>query len=233
MAEDVLILIPGLLCDEAAWRPMIEALRSPVTVVVADCTRQATITAMADDILSRYSGQFMVAGHSMGGRVALEIVRLAPERVTKLALLDTGIHPRREGEEVKRQELVDLAYSQGMAALAAKWLPPMVHPARVEDETLIAPLTRMVERMTPEIHERQIKALLGRPDAAPGLRDIKVPTVLVVGRQDAWSPLGQHEAMLPLIAGARLQVIEDAGHFAPVERPREVAAALDEWIATN
>jgi pimeloyl-ACP methyl ester carboxylesterase len=154
---------------------------------------------------------------------------MTPERVEKLALIDTGVHPKKDGEDQRRQVLVDLGYTAGMAELAAQWLPPMVHPDRHDDAALMGALLAMVERMSPQLHERQIKALLGRPDAEPGLSAITCPTLLMVGRQDAWSPLAQHEAMLPNLKNARLVVIEDAGHFAPIERPDAVAAALADW----
>lgn len=231
MGEERLVLIPGLLSDRAAWQPVVDAMQDVCDVYVADCSTQSSIGQMARDVLDAVPGRLNVAGHSMGGRVALEMFRIAPDRVARLALVDTGVHARKPGEEIKRQELVDLAYNNGMAALAARWLPPMVHADRLDDASLMQPLTDMVERMTPELHERQIAALLGRPDAQPILSDISVPTALVVGRQDAWSPLAQHEAMQQAIRGSRLHVIEDAGHFAPVERPAAVAVALDAWLA--
>ncbi|SMD01418.1 alpha/beta hydrolase [Rhizobium sp. RU36D] len=233
MADQTLVLIPGLLCDGAAWQPVVDRLEADMAIVIADCSTQDSITQMAVDTLDAVEGSLAVAGHSMGGRVALEMVRLAPDRICRMALLDTGVHPRKPGEEVKRQELVDLAYREGMRALAAKWLPPMVHPDRLTDETLMAPLTAMVERMTPELHERQIKALLDRPAAEPVLQKIAVPTALIVGRQDAWSPLAQHEAMQTHIRHASLDVIEDAGHFAPVERPEPVACVLKAWMRSH
>jgi pimeloyl-ACP methyl ester carboxylesterase len=233
MASETLVFVPGLLCDRAAWQRVIERLDSGLDVVVADCSSQTSIPHMAQDALDAAQGMLAIAGHSMGGRVALEMIRMAPERIARIALLDTGVHARKPGEESKRQELVDLAYQEGMAALAARWLPPMVHPDRLDDKTLMAPLAAMVERMSPELHERQIRALLDRPAAEPVLRKITVPTALVVGRQDAWSPLAQHEAMLAHIPQAILHVIEDAGHFAPVERPVQVARALDAWIKTQ
>lgn len=134
------------------------------------------------------------------------------------------------GEEAKRQEVVDLAYAQGMSALAAKWLPPMVHPDRHLDADLMGTLTQMVERMSPELHERQITALLNRPDAVSGLGDIACETLLIVGRQDAWSPVDQHEAMLPHLRNARLAVVEDAGHFVPIEQPEAFGALLEKWL---
>ena len=175
----------------------------------------------------------MVIGHSMGARAALEMVRLAPERIERLVLLDTGTHPRREGEEASRQVLVDLAYRSGMAALADRWLPPMVDEARTGDPALMEPLRAMVLRATPEQHERQIRALLGRPDARPLLPTITCPTLVMVGRQDRWSPLAQHEEIAALIPGAELVVIENSGHMSPVEQPEAVSQALLRWLGLD
>lgn len=224
-----LFLLPGLLCDEYVWRPQIAGLSVPCRV--ADFRGFDSLTAMAQSVLDQAPQRFAVAGHSMGGRVALEIMRLAPKRVTKLALLDTGIHPTRPGEAEKRQVLVDLADQKGMNALAKAWLPPMVHPDRTNDQALMAPLTAMVERMTPEIFSKQIRALLNRRDAAPVLPTIACPTLVAVGRQDGWSPVEQHQQIADIIPGAKLVVFEECGHMSTVESPEAVTAALKDWLS--
>lgn len=221
-----IILIPGLLCDASVWAHQIAALRPYGDVVVADCSGRDSIVAMAQDALALRTGPIAVVGHSMGARVAFEMVRLAPDRIVRLAVLDTGAHPAREDEPAKRQALLDLADREGMAALAARWLPPMVREDRAGDEALMAPLRAMVERATPEQHHRQIRALLGRPDARPLLPTIACPTLVMVGREDRWSPLAQHEEIAAAIPGAELVVIERSGHMAPVEQPQQVTDAL-------
>ncbi|MCC2113842.1 MAG: alpha/beta hydrolase [Hyphomicrobiales bacterium] len=234
MADDTqttLVLIPGLLCDAVVWQHAVDRFEPEMRVSVADLSSQDSITDMARDTLAANPGPLCVVGHSMGARVALEMYRLAPERIEKLALLDTGVHPRVESEVARRKYRVDLAYSQGMSALAADWLPPMVHPDRHGDAGLMGALTAMVERMTPELHERQIRALLNRPDASTMLAEITVPTLVLVGREDAWSPVDQHAEMAEILPDAQLVVIEDAGHFAPIERPEAVTAALERWLA--
>ncbi len=225
-----IIFLPGLLCDGSVWAAQVEALRTVADVALADFSTQNSITAMAETALALREGPLVVVGHSMGARVALEMVRLAPGRVERLALLDTGAHPRREGEEASRQVMLDLADTQGMAALADRWLPPMVHEARVGDAALMEPLRAMVLRSTPEQHRRQIRALLDRPDARPLLPTITCPTLVMVGRQDRWSPLAQHEEIAAAIPGAKLVVIEDSGHMSPVEQPGAVTDALVEWL---
>ncbi|MGB2489279.1 MAG: alpha/beta fold hydrolase [Candidatus Puniceispirillaceae bacterium] len=219
-----IILIPGLLCDAFAWQGILAHL--PVDTYIADNTRQTTITAMAETCLEETKGALRVAGHSMGARVVLEMVRLEPNRIEKMALLDTGIHGLKEGEREKRQAIIDYAHEYGMQALAQRWLPPMVYEGNHNNKELMDGLHAMVLRMTPEIHERQINALVNRPDAKTHLPNITCPTLLMVGRQDLWSPISQHEDMQNCIKGSVLEIIEDAGHFAPCEQPQHTAASL-------
>ncbi len=220
------LLIPGLLCDETTWAPV----RERIPAEVADLSTQDSITQMARDCLDRYPGLLRVAGHSMGARVAMEMAHIAPERIERLALLDTGIHPLKEGETAKREEIVRFAYDNGMEALAARWLPPMVYEANQQNAALMQSLTDMVLRKNPDLHARQINALVYRPDASAYLAGITCPVLLVVGRQDQWSPVAQHQDMLRLLPDARLEIIENAGHFAPVEQPDVVAGLLAEFL---
>jgi pimeloyl-ACP methyl ester carboxylesterase len=225
-----LYFLPGLLCDHAAWAPQIEVLTGQgIECHVADYQASNTITAMAETVLDHAPDRFALAGHSMGARVAIEIVRLAGSRVDRLALLDTGIHPRQPGEAEKRHALVALARAEGMGALAAKWSPPMVHPDRLGDQALMASLTRMVERKTPDIFAAQVNALLERPDAAAVLGTVRCPVLVGVGRQDAWSPPAQHEEIAEATK-AELVIFENSGHMAPVEAPEAVTVALAKWL---
>lgn len=224
------LLIPGLLCDDFVWRSVLSRIRErPVSI--ADVTRQPTITAMARELLELHQGSHIVIGHSMGGRVAMEMARQEPERVLALGLLNTGIHPKRDGEEAKRQAMIDLAYGGGMAALADAWLPGMINASAPPDLGLMAELRAMVQRMTPQIHERQLRALLSRPDASRSIGSFSGPMLLVVGRDDVWSPIAQHQDIQLLCPQAHLEIIENAGHFAPVEQPDLVADLLAGWIA--
>jgi pimeloyl-ACP methyl ester carboxylesterase len=225
-----IVLLPGLLCDASLWAAQVAALKAHADVTVADLSPFDSLVDMARAALALKDGPIVAVGHSMGGRAALEMVRLAPERIVKLGLLDTGAHPRRDGEEASRQALVDLAFEKGMGALADKWLPPMVHEARTRDESLMAPLTAMVARATPEQHRRQIRALLDRPDARPYLPTISCPTLVMVGRQDRWSPLAQHQEIAAAIPNSELVVIEDSGHMAPLEQPEQVSRELLRWL---
>ena len=228
--RQVVFLLPGLLCDDAVWRAQANLLSEIHEVRVPHFFGYDSIPAMARAVLAMAPARFSLAGHSMGARVAIEVVAQAPERVERLALLDTGVHDVRPGERETRQELVDLAYARGMEALAARWIPPMLAPARAGDAVLMAEISAMVCRATPLIFERQIRALLTRPSALAVLPRIACPVSVIVGRQDGWSPVSQHEEIVAAVPGARLTLIEDCGHMAPLEQPGAVGDILAEWL---
>jgi pimeloyl-ACP methyl ester carboxylesterase len=237
MAEGkhALVMLPGLLCDSSVWQHQLAALGE-----LADCTSiewgaEDSLVEMARTALRQAPGRFSLAGHSMGGRVALEVFRLAPDRVLRIALFDTGYQARPRGaageeEERGRLALLAIARSQGMRAMAAEWLPPMIHPDRRTDLALVNTIVDMFARKTPDTFAAQIRALLGRPDAAEVLEQIRCPALLVTGHEDAWSPPARHAEMAAKISGSQLVVIPDCGHMSMLERPSEVTAALRAWF---
>lgn len=237
MSKQVLLLLPGLLCDEAVWTHQQRALSAIADSFVPDYKSLDSITAMAEKVLRDAPAQvFALAGHSMGGRVALEVVRMAPQRVSRLALLDTGFEPIAAGEageqeRAKRMRLLDIAKAEGMRAMGKQWAPGMVHPDRVSSP-LFEDILDMIERRTPAEFEAQINALLGRPDAGPVLASLSCPTSLICGRQDAWSPYARHEVMQGMIPTplATLSAVEDSGHMSTMERPDAVSALLAQWL---
>jgi pimeloyl-ACP methyl ester carboxylesterase len=226
------LLLPGLLCDRTIWSDQICALEKIADVIIPDFRFVDSITAMAQIALNSAPSRFALAGHSMGARVAIETFRMAPDRVDRIALLDTGVHPRGPQEESKRGELVDIARNQGMEAMAARWLPPMLYLDKLHPDhtALLAPLTEMVKRSTPETFANQQRALLDRPEARAVLPLIKCPTLVLCGRQDVWSPVSQHEEIAAAIPHAKLVIVEDAGHMSPVEQPEAVTHALLAWL---
>lgn len=225
-----ILLVPGLLCDATVWQPLLDRLDE--SAAVADLSTQDNLTQMAKDCLAAHPGPLRLAGHSMGARVVMEMTRLAQERVQCLALLDSGIHPLQEGELEMRQEIVQFANENGMEALAERWLNGMVYePNLISNPQLMLSLTEMVLRCDTAQHARQIEALTNRPDASQSLPVIRCPVLLMVGREDLWSPVSQHEDMLRLLPQARLEVIENAGHFAPLEQPDTVASLLADFLS--
>lgn len=233
----VLFLLPGLLCDRASWDAVATRLETVATCRVPDYASERSLGAMAVRVLDAAPGRFALAGHSMGGRVALEVLRRAPDRVTRVALLDTGYRALPEGEAGERERagrlaLLDIARGQDMRAMGREWVRPMVHPSRLEDLPLVEAILAMFARRTPDQFAAQIGALIARPDAEELLRAIRVPTLVACGREDGWSPPRQHEEIASLVPGARLEVFEDCGHMAPMERPEAVANALAAWLGS-
>ncbi len=230
-----LLLLPGLLCDRAVWQPQIDAL-APHRCHVVDYGPLDSLPAMAAHALAEAPpGPLSVAGHSMGGRVAFEIWRQAPERVARLALLDTSYHPLPDGaagdaERAGRMALLSTARSRGMRAMAREWAVGMVHPSR-HGTPLFDAVLDMLERKTPDHFAAQIQALLARPDASPLLATIRCPTLLLCGREDGWSPPSRHEHMHAHIAGSRLVVVEACGHMSTMEQPDAVSLAFADWLA--
>ena len=231
-----LVLVPGLMCDAAVWYPLLPALQTVAECRVADHGDADDLTTMARQVLDNSPVQFALAGHSMGGRVAMEVLRLAPARVTRLALLDTGYKARAAGaagedEARKRQALLDIARNQGVRAMAAQWVQGMLDPPRLSDTALVEAIVAMFARKSADIFARQIRALLERPDATPVLQGIAVPALVLCGRADSWSPLSQHAEIAALIAAQPLvQVIEQAGHMCTMEQPQAVARVMQDWL---
>jgi pimeloyl-ACP methyl ester carboxylesterase len=229
-ATQALVLLPGLLCDAALWAAQLEALAGVASPVVADLTRHDSIGAMAEAVLRAAPGRFALAGLSMGGYVAQEVMRRAPERVTRLALLDTSARADTEAQRKRRGDLLALAGRGHFKGVTPRLLPMLVHPARLADEALTASVMAMAERVGPEAFLRQQQAIMARPDSRPDLPRVACPTLVLCGRQDALTRLERPEEMAALIAPAELVVIEDCGHLSTLERPGEVSAALRRWL---
>lgn len=225
-----LYLLPGLICDDFVWKAQVEALSEFEPVAVQGYGSARSLVGMAEGILESAPDKISVAGHSMGGRVALEMFRMAPERIARLALLDTGVHPVEAGEKEKRLALLEIGLQEGMEALVDVWLPPMVRRDRQSDDAFMAPLKRMCVNAGLKQFEDQIAALLGRTDQRPVLSSIKCPTLVGVGSEDAWSPVSQHREIAAQIQEAELVIFEGAGHMAPVEAPVDVSRALRRWL---
>lgn len=227
-----LVLLPGLLCDAALWTPQSEGLADIADFFIADLTEQASIEEMAAAVLRDSPWRdFALAGLSMGGYVAMEIMRQAPNRVRRLALLDTRARGEMPEETERRRALMALAQSgRNFTPVTNRMLPFLVHESRVKDVPLVTVIREMAERTGIESYLRQQTAIIARSDYRPALPSIACPTLVMCGRQDRLTPLENSEQIAAAIPGARLVVLEDCGHMSTLERPEIVNEALREWL---
>lgn len=232
-----LVLLPGFLCDQTVWKHQIAGLSDVADPVCMEWKPEHnSILAMAEAVLRWAPPRFALAGHSMGGRVAFQVYRLAPDRVTKVAVFNTGADARPPGEageteEQGRRRLLAIARSEGMRPMAIEWLKGMIPAYRQNDTALVEEIIGMFERKSPDLFEIQMLALLGRPNATPLLRTIQCPTLVLTGFDDAWSPPARHLQMAQSIPLSELVVVPKCGHMSTMERPDEVTAAMRQWLA--
>jgi pimeloyl-ACP methyl ester carboxylesterase len=230
MTKPLLLLLPGLMCDAGVWRAQISAFEADYEIRVPDFSALDSFDAMTEATMALADRPFALAGHSMGGRVAMQVAAMAPDRVLRLALLDTGAHLPAPGEAESRLALVATGEREGVEAVIQSWLPPMLAPAHREDRALWDEIAAMQRRAGVQTLKRQQQALLNRGDGFAQLDQVKVPTAFITGALDAWSPPEQHREMQTHVPGSTLTVIEDCGHMAPMEAPEAVNRALAEWL---
>ena len=233
--KEALVLLPGFLCDRTVWQDQISALADIADCTCAEYGMLDSLTAMAESVLRTAPEQFSVAGHSMGGRIALEVFRKAPTRVRRIALFNTGAASRSSGpageeEERGRRRQLALARSDGMRAMALQWIQGMIAPRRLADAALVESIVSMFEQKTPEFFEAQMNALLARPDATALLENVRCPALVLTGREDGWSTPATHEQLAARISGSRLVLVPECGHMSSMEQPAAVAEAMREWL---
>lgn len=229
MSLTPLVLLPGLLCDHRLFEPQTVELARLGPVAVADLTTADSIACMAGHVLAHAPPRFALAGLSMGGIVTLEILRQAPERVERVALIDTQARADDAAARERRLALIDLARSGGFSSVPQRLLPLLVHPDRVADVGLAATVRAMAEAVGRDAFIRQQTALMGRIDSRPSLPAIRCPTLVLAGRQDALTPPPVQEEMAAAIPDATLVILPRCGHLAPLERPDVVARLLRDW----
>ena len=228
-----LILLPGLLCDAALWEPQLSDLADVADFFVADLTEHETMQDMAASVLRDSPWkEFALAGLSMGGYVAQEIVSQAPQRVKRLALLDTRSRPELAEETERREQFMKLARgARGFTPVTSRMLPLMLHESRMKDAPLVRTIREMAERTGIDGYIRQQQAIIARPDFRPLLPSIECPTLVLCGRQDRLTPLENSEEMARAIPGAKLVVVEECGHMSTLERPEQVNRAMRNWLS--
>lgn len=225
-----LVLLPGMMCDARLFGPQIAALSPGRTVSIGDISGQDSMEAVAASVLASAPPQFALAGLSMGGIVAMEMVAQAPKRIARLALMDTN--PLAEAEQVKarRGPQVARARAGGLDHVMRHEMKPNYLTDGPNRAAILDLCMDMALALGPDVFARQSVALRDRPDQQATLARVAVPTLILCGRDDTLCPLHRHELMHDLIAQSVLCVIDGAGHLPPLEQPDETTAALIRWL---
>jgi pimeloyl-ACP methyl ester carboxylesterase len=231
MTSDLpVVLVSGLLCSARLYAPQIAALWPYGQVAVADHRRDASMATIAARILANAPPRFALAGLSMGGYIAFAMLRLAPERIAKLALLDTSARPDTPEQSTAREKFISMVGEGRLAEVVDTLAPRFLHQNRAQDPALRELVRDMASDTGADAFVRQQKAIMSRPDARPLLASIRCPTVVLVGDGDQLTPPDLAREISAGIHEARLVVVPDCGHLSTVERPTAVNAALAEWL---
>ena len=231
MPTTPLILIPGLSCTKALFAAQIAVLSQTRDVVIGDHMSHDTIPKIATSILANAPPKFALAGLSMGGYISLEIIRQAPERVERLALLDTSARADTPDKIALRGDALKLAAAGKFMAVCHSTLDLSIATSRHRDKALKAAIIDMALDTGADVWAQQTRAIMARQNAVPLLAKIQCPTLVVVGKEDQLTPLELAEEMADGIAGARLEVINDCGHMSTMEKPDQLTGLLQEWLA--
>ncbi|WP_141454058.1 alpha/beta fold hydrolase [Pseudoxanthomonas sp. z9] len=224
-----LLLLPGLLCDARLWRDQVEDLADLAEISVPDLTLDDSVGAMAARVLAQAPARFALGALSMGGYVAFEILRQAPQRVERLALLSTSARADPPKRAAVRRASLAMAERGRFAGVTRKLLPQLVHASRV-DTPVGEEVMAMAERVGRDAFLRQQRAILERPDSQPLLPTLSMPAVVGVGDDDRMTAPEESRILQTGIAGARLHVFADCGHLPPMEKPRETNDLLRAWL---
>lgn len=233
MDQKNMLLLPGLINGASLFEHQADVLAREVGVTIADLTGSDSIAKLAADALAQVpEGPFVLVGMSMGGYVALEIMRQAPQRVSALALLSTSARPDTREATAARKELIKLG-KEDFAAVIEKLLARMVAPEHVSMPEISGVFHSMATGLGYEVFVRQQNAIIGRPDSRPTLKNIKCPTLVLCGRDDRVTPVEHHQELATKIAGAQLKIIDKCGHLSPLEQPQRVTEILHDWLDEN
>lgn len=225
-----ILLVPGLGGSPRIYAPVMPALWRYGPVTVANHIRDDDLAAIARRILAEAPPRFALAGHSMGGYIAFEIIRQAPGRVTKLALLNTQARPDTPEAATRRRGQIARAQAGEYHAVLDELFPGFVHPSRREDTSLRKLVHDMGDDIGADAFVRQLTAIMGRADSRPTLASIKCPTLVLTGDEDNTIPNSLSKEMADGIPGAKLVILPHCGHLSQPEQPEAVAAALVDWL---
>jgi pimeloyl-ACP methyl ester carboxylesterase len=226
-----LVLVPGMMCDERLFGPQAEAFGRERPVIVARIDQDDTVEAMASSVLAQAPGRFALAGLSLGGIVAMGVMALAPERVERLALLDTNPLAEKPDVAARREPQIEAVRQGRLAEVMASQMIPNYGAGEGPDEAVTALCLAMAVRLGPDVFVRQSRALQARPDRCETLARVTAPTLVLSGAHDRLCPRDRHELMHRLVPSSRLAFVEEAGHLPTLQRPAETTALLRSWLA--
>jgi pimeloyl-ACP methyl ester carboxylesterase len=228
--NEPLVLLPGMMCDARLFGPQIAELSADTAVMVAPITQGERIEEIASSLLDQLPKRFALAGLSMGGIVAMEILRRAPDRITRIALMDTNPLAETPVNAANREpQIVKVRSGRLMEIMRDEMKPNYLAPGPYRGEVLDL-VMEMAETLGPDVFIRQSRALQRRKDQQATLRKCKVPTLVLCGAHDQLCPVKRHTFMAELIPFAELVVLENAGHLPTLEQPGETTAALRTWM---
>lgn len=228
-----LVLIPSQLCTGAVWRHQITALSELADITVVDHAGADSIAAIASSILAAAPPLFALAAHGMGGFVAMEVMRQAPQRVIRLALLNTLAQPDGPDQLVRRHGYAELIDAGKFDQVVEERIPILFHPERQQDEDFLKTARTMAHETGAAAFLRQQIAIMGRQDSRPSLGAISCPTLVVASEQDAIAKIEDAQLIADRIPGACLEIIEDCGHLSTLEKPEAVTALLRGWLTAD
>ena len=225
-----LVMLPGLLCDAMLWRAQIDGLADIAAVNVPDLTIDDSVAAMAARALAAAPPRFALAALSMGGYVAFEMLRQAPERIERLALLSTSAAADSPDRSAQRRAAMDSLKYGRFAGVTQRMLPQLVAATRLH-APVADKVMAMAERVGADAYLRQQRAILSRPDSRPMLPALRLPVTIIVGDEDVLTPPSEAEAMHAAIPGSALHILPGCGHMSAMEEPDSVTQLLREWLA--
>ncbi|WP_435138259.1 alpha/beta fold hydrolase [Pseudopelagicola sp. nBUS_19] len=225
-----LVMIPGMMCDARLFAPQIAAFSGRRTLVFAPITGRASLEDLAKDVLANAPKRFALAGLSMGGIVAMEVLRQEPERIERIALMDTN--PLAEANQIKARRLPQMIKVRdgALGSVMRDEMKPHYLSDTPQRESILNICMEMALDLGPSVFLEQSHALMDRPDQSGTLRSVEVPALILCGREDALCPVSRHELMAQLIPNAQLEIIEGAGHLPTLEQPDLTNAALTRWL---
>lgn len=230
MAKEPLLLLPGTLCDEQLWESQVAGLADIADVSVGNLTNENSIEGLAQAVLAKAPSKFSLAGLSLGGIVALEIMRVAPERVNKLALLSSNPFPPKPEQQEMWDTFIEMTENDQFIEVTKDYLLPVLVHDKNRSEQMNNTIIEMAENIGSKAYINQLKAVMNRADQTSILSTISCPTIVMVGEKDIVCPVKMTEYMADTIPSAKMVVIKNAGHLVTMEKPVEVTKSMRDWL---